>query len=86
MANSVIVNSKDLGTSCWLTGRFCPGVRCNRVYECKYPEKATCKAIDAERAHLDEVQRQGTVQYIEKLNKLNQEVENARKRLQGGEK
>lgn len=43
-----IVNSKDLGTNCWLARRFTGGSRCCRVMTCNYPEKHTCKAIDAE--------------------------------------
>lgn len=43
-----IVKSSELGTNCWLPARFCDGVRCDRVYRCTYPEKSTCKAVDAE--------------------------------------
>ena len=48
-----IVNSKDLGTNCWLARRFTGGSKCCRVMTCNYPEKHTCKAIDAEIAYLE---------------------------------
>ncbi len=46
MAEYKIVNSSELG-SCLSPHRFCGG-RCSRVYKCKYPEKVTCKAVQAE--------------------------------------
>jgi hypothetical protein len=33
--------------------RFCGG-RCSRVLTCTYPERDTCKAVEAERAYLEE--------------------------------
>jgi hypothetical protein len=48
---TAIVNSKDLGSNCWLAARFC-GNRCARVMRCTYPERQTCKAVDAEIEHL----------------------------------
>lgn len=42
-----IVKSSELGTNCWLPVRFCGG-RCQRVLDCKYPEKRTCKAVQTE--------------------------------------
>lgn len=48
MIKTAIVNSKELGTNCWLTARFLDGVRCQRVMECSYPEKKTCKAVETE--------------------------------------
>ena len=44
---TAVVNSKELGTNCWSTHRFCGG-RCNRIMYCKYPEKQTCLAVQAE--------------------------------------
>lgn len=81
MVNSVVVNSKQLGSGCWLPGRFCPGARCRRVYDCNYPEKATCTAVQAERDHLEQVRASAEKQYIEKLNALNRMVEGARAKL-----
>jgi len=43
-----VVSLKELGTNCWLAKRFLKGGRCDRVMECNYPEKATCKAVEAE--------------------------------------
>lgn len=51
-SQTVIVSSKELGTRCWSSARFVEGKRCPRVMQCKYPEKKTCKAVDAEIAHL----------------------------------
>lgn len=45
---SKIVKASELGTRCWLPRRFIEGERCPRVMRCKYPEKKTCKAVDAE--------------------------------------
>jgi len=50
--NCVIVTSKELGVNCWSSHRFCGG-RCQRVMACNYPEKATCKAVQAEIDHLN---------------------------------
>lgn len=47
-----VVSSKELGTNCWLPRRFIEGCRCPRVMSCGYPEKKTCKAVDAEIVHL----------------------------------
>jgi len=44
---NAIVKVKDLG-DCWSPARFCES-RCARVLECHYPEKKTCKAVEAER-------------------------------------
>lgn len=65
--NSAIINSKGLGTNCWSAHRLCGG-RCQRVMRCIYPEKATCKAVQAEIDYLnnyyaneiDRLQRQHT--------------------------
>jgi hypothetical protein len=43
-----IINSKTLGSNCWLPARFCGNTRCQRVEACKYPEKSNCKAVQAE--------------------------------------
>jgi hypothetical protein len=42
-----VVQFGELGGNCWLPHRFLGG-RCNRVWRCKYPEKKTCLAVDAE--------------------------------------
>ena len=47
-----IVSSNELGLNCWLPARVLEGVRCQRVMECTYPEKATSKAVDAEIRHV----------------------------------
>lgn len=46
-----IVSSKELGFNC-SPHRFCGG-RCPRVMACNYPEKATCKAVQAEIDYLN---------------------------------
>jgi len=52
---TAIVSSKELGTNCWLAKRFVEGgSRCDRFMLCKYPERETCRAIDAEIAYLQE--------------------------------
>jgi hypothetical protein len=49
---AAIIKSSELGSNCWLPARFCGGDRCPRVEDCNYPEKATCKAVDAEKAYI----------------------------------
>lgn len=51
---SVSVSQKELGTNCWSPARFIEGHRCVRIMRCKYPEKASCKALDAEIIYLQE--------------------------------
>ena len=65
-----IVNIHELGTNCWVSARFVEGARCQRVFECLYPEKKTCKAVAAERAYIK--QRWGEIQtkYQDQINKL----------------
>jgi len=46
--NWAVVKSSDLGTNCWLPKRFVKGSRCDRLMQCNYPEKKTCKAVQAE--------------------------------------
>jgi len=60
---TAIVRSEDLGLNCWLPARF-SGVRCDRVMQCSYPEKRTCKAIDAEISFL-ESQKQAVVSNVD---------------------
>ena len=50
-----VVSSKELGTNCWLPCRFIQGGRCAKVMTCNYPEKRTCKAVDAEIKYLNEL-------------------------------
>ena len=52
MVKYAVVNLKDVGKNCWLPERFVEGGRCSRVHLCNYPEKKTCKAVDAELAYL----------------------------------
>jgi hypothetical protein len=58
-----IVNSKELG-NCWLPARFL-GARCSRVMQCNYPEKRTCRAVDAEVVYL-QAKKQSAVERIDK--------------------
>ena len=51
---SAIVSSKELGTNCWSSYRFCYGMRCPRVMTCTYPEKKTCHAVEAEIAYIEQ--------------------------------
>ena len=61
---TAIVNSKELGTNCWSPCRFIrDDGRCERVFTCSYPEKATCQAIDAEVCYLVGKQAQLLVSY-----------------------
>ena len=55
---SKIVNSSELGTNCWCPARFCDGIRCKRIFDCKYPEKLTCKAVGSEIAYIKEYTQQ----------------------------
>ncbi len=64
------VTIQELGTNCWLPRRFIEGKRCCRVMECSYPEKRTCKAVDAEIAWLHEQRREQEKLYHEKLSQL----------------
>jgi len=64
------VSIQELGMNCWLPRRFIEGSRCCRVMECNYPEKRTCKAVDAEIAWLHEQRREQERLYHEKLSKL----------------
>ncbi len=55
---TAIVSSKELGTNCWSSFRFCRGLRCPRVFRCTYPEKKTCAAVKTELTYLKEHSRQ----------------------------
>jgi len=46
--NCGVVRFSELGTNCWDPKRFVQGGQCERVHACDYPEKAKCKAIQAE--------------------------------------
>lgn len=65
-----IVSSKELGTRCWSTARFIEGKRCSRVMGCQYPEKKTCKAVDAEIAHQHQRRRGIAEKTHSKITKL----------------
>ncbi len=69
-----IVSSKELG-NCWSAIRFCGG-RCDKVFTCKYPEKATCLAVPSEKAHIEE-------KYKQRLADVNRIYEEQLKTLDG---
>lgn len=50
---TAIVKASELGTNCWAAVRFAGGGRCRLWATCKYPEKATCKAREAEIEYLE---------------------------------
>ena len=70
------VSSKELGTNCWTPCRFIKDDgRCDRVFTCKYPEKKTCHAIQAEIEYLNKdkyklanqiIQRDLTIEMLQK--------------------
>lgn len=68
--NVAIVSAKELGTNCWLTRRFIEGTRCERVMRCTYPEKKTCKAVDAEIAYLRQERREAEGRFQAKMSEL----------------
>ena len=43
-----VVSKSELGTNCWSAKRVIQGSRCARIHACNYPEKAKCKAVQAE--------------------------------------
>jgi hypothetical protein len=51
---AAIVSSKELGTNCWSSYRFCYGMRCAKVLTCTYPEKATCQAVQREKDFIEQ--------------------------------
>ena len=54
---TAVVSLKELGTNCWHPCRFIKDDgRCDRVFTCKYPERKTCQAVNAEIAHLKKAQ------------------------------
>lgn len=68
-----IVKTSQLGLNCWKPARLIEGVRCERVMECKYPEKATCKAVEAEMLFLlNDTSRQIKEIAVRNLAKINQ--------------
>jgi hypothetical protein len=66
---TAVVHSKALGSNCWLPARFCGG-RCDRVMVCNYPEKCTCKAVDAEIAYLQSEKQTSAEGIDKKINAL----------------
>ncbi len=60
------VNIKTLGTNCWFAGRFVKGGCCKSVYSCKYPERATCLAVQCEVEYLTD-QVEEAIQRLPKL-------------------
>jgi len=67
---SAIVTLKEMGFNCWLPKRFIEGSRCDRVMECTYPEKKTCKAVNAEIAYIRQTRAEAEVRFHAKINKL----------------
>lgn len=65
-----IVDSSELGLNCWLPAQYVDGVRCGRVMRCTYPDKKTCKAVDAEIAHLHKRRRDTLERAHDKISKL----------------
>lgn len=52
-----IVTKGELGVNCWHPRRFVgEGTRCDRIYQCNYPEKHRCEAILAEIRYLKDKQ------------------------------
>ncbi len=51
---TAIVTSKELGTNCWSSYRFCYGMRCAKVLTCTYPEKLTCQAVQREKDFIEQ--------------------------------
>jgi hypothetical protein len=70
MIKTAIVNSKELCTNCWLAKRFTGGSRCCRVMACTYPEKCTCKAVDAEIEYLQNQKQTLTENIAKKVDTL----------------
>ena len=64
------VTLKELGTNCWLPIRFIEGSRCQRIMECTYLEKKTCKAVYAEIAYLRKTKEEAEAHFHTKINKL----------------
>ena len=67
---TAIIKSSELGTNCWLACRFVEGSRCDRIMFCTYPEKATCKAVDAEIEFLRKARRKIFYSYTARIRKL----------------
>jgi len=57
-SRTAIVSSKELRTNCWSSFRFIRDMRCPRVFTCKYPEKKTCRAVEAEIAYLQQLTKE----------------------------
>ena len=67
---SVSVTLKEMGVNCWLPKRFIEGERCQRVMECTYPEKKTCKSVNTEIAYLHQERREAEDRCTTKISKL----------------
>ena len=65
------VTIEELGVNCWLPRRFIEGERCCRVMDCTYPEKKTCRAVDAE---IDWLLKEQEIQYRASSEKIAQLV------------
>ncbi len=68
--NTASVRIGELGTNCWKSERFIDGHRCERVLECKYPEKKICKAVPAEIAFLEKQKKNNIDAIDEKIAQL----------------
>jgi len=51
--NTASITSKEMGNNCWKAERFIAGHRCERVFDCTYPEKKKCPAVEAEVKYLE---------------------------------
>jgi len=75
-SQTAIVTLKELGINCWAARRFVEGgSRCDRFMLCNYPERETCRAIDAEIAYLQE-QRTKLLASAEKVGQTIKILEN----------
>jgi hypothetical protein len=59
-ANTASVTLSELGHNCWKAERFVGEHRCERVFDCNYPEKAKCPAVAAEVKYLEEQKQKST--------------------------
>jgi hypothetical protein len=71
---TAVVSLQELGTNCWLPKRFIQGGRCARVMECNYPEKAKCKAVQAEVDFLNREIFQVQKRALERIQMLGQSI------------
>ena len=68
--NTASVKVSELGTNCWKAVRFIEGHRCERVFDCTYPEKEKCPAVAAEVKYLEEQKAKSSNAIDEKIAQL----------------